>query len=69
MLYEAFLADGDADPRMALEDDRELKAGDFIRHQMETYRVTRVAPGHDEFDAVVFAEWIGKVGPGEILPP
>ena len=40
-----------------------MKEGDVIHHQMETYRVTSVSPGHDEFDAVVFAEWIGRVGP------
>lgn len=63
MLYEAFLAHGGAEPRVPLEDDRMLRADDLIQHDMKTYRVTNVQPGHDEFDRVVFAEFVGAVGP------
>ena len=66
VLYEVFLARGGPEPRVVIEDGRTLKAGDFIHYELETYGVASVVEGHDEFDGVVFAEWVGEVGPGEI---
>jgi hypothetical protein len=47
------------------EPDREepLKEGDPIRQLSMVYRVKRILPGSDDFDAIVEAEWVA--GPAQ----
>jgi hypothetical protein len=51
-----------------VERDAPLAVDDTFAHERDSYRVTGIQPGHDEFDAVVTAEWIGEVGVGQFVP-
>jgi hypothetical protein len=63
MVYEAFLAQGGEARRVLLEDDRELKADDLLTYESKTYVILSVEQRQDEIAAVVFAEYVGEVGP------
>jgi hypothetical protein len=51
-----FLSKDEAERRVELDLDVQFKPTDEFRYGPDIYVVTRVAPGHDEFDAVLFAD-------------
>ena len=71
MLYEARLSTGGTESKVSIERVAPFAKDDTFRIEMDMYQVTEIGPGHDEFDAVVFADWIGRVQPDELLffPP
>ena len=69
MRYDVWLSKGGGERQIVLEDDRQLAKDDVFSYERDSYKVTSFAPSHDDFDAVVFADWIGEVGIGEMLSP
>jgi hypothetical protein len=67
--YDAWLSKGGGERRATLERDAPLEKDDTFSVESESYQVTSVGPGDGDFDGIVFAEWIGEVGPGQVLPP
>jgi hypothetical protein len=66
--YDAFLSKSGGENRIVLETEAELRKGDDFKHGLDVYSVTSVQPGHDDFDAVLRADWIGDVQPGRFVP-
>ncbi len=56
MRYEMHLSKDEAERRAELDLDVQFKPSDEFRYGPDIYVVTRVEPGHDEYDAVLFAE-------------
>ena len=56
MRYEMYLSKIEGERRIELDLDVQFKPSDEFRYGPDIYVVTRVEPGHDEFDAVLFAE-------------
>jgi hypothetical protein len=54
--YEMYLSKDEAKRRVELDLDVQFKPTDEFRYGPDIYVVTRVEPGHDEFDAVLFAD-------------
>ncbi len=50
------LSKDEAERRAELDLDVQFKPSDEFRYGPDIYVVTRVEPGHDEYDAVLFAE-------------
>lgn len=53
----------DGDSRFELDREEPLKEGDTFTQFTMIYRVRRILPGNDEFDAIVEIEHVG--GPGQ----
>jgi hypothetical protein len=56
MRYDAHLSVGPGQQRITLDLDIDFKPGDEFTHGDGLYTVTDVQPGHDKFDATLFAE-------------
>jgi hypothetical protein len=54
--YEMYLLKDEAERRVELDLDVQFKPTDEFRYGPDIYVVTRVEPGQDEFDAVLFAD-------------
>jgi hypothetical protein len=68
VLYDAYLSKGAGERQVTLECDKALAPGDPFSYENETYSVVHVQPGHDEFEALIEAEWKGTWGPGQPAP-
>jgi hypothetical protein len=56
MRYEVYLSRNGDERRIELDLDVEFKPGYEFRYGPDIYVVTSVQPGHDEFDAIIFAD-------------
>jgi hypothetical protein len=63
VLYDVFLSKGGAERRVEIDLDVQFKPGDEFRYGPDIYVVTRLEPGHDKFDAVLFADLITRRSP------
>jgi hypothetical protein len=54
--YDVYLSKDGAERRVDLDLDVQFKPSDDFRYGPDIYFVTKVEPGHDEFDAVLFAD-------------
>jgi hypothetical protein len=63
VLYDVFLSKGGAERRVEIDLDVQFKPGDEFRYGPDIYVVTRLEPGHDKFDAVLFADMITRRSP------
>jgi hypothetical protein len=56
--YDVYLSKDGAERRIELDIDVQFKPSDEFRYGPDIYVVTSVQPGHDEFNAVLFADTI-----------
>jgi len=54
--YDAYLSKDDTRRRVEVDHDVEFKPGDEFRYGLDTYVVTRVGPGKDESNLILFAD-------------
>jgi hypothetical protein len=62
MRYEVYLSKDGAERRIELDLDVEFKPTQEFRYGPDIYVVTSVQPGHDEFDAIIFADLAANTG-------
>lgn len=55
VLYDLYLSKDGVERRVELDLDVQFKPSDEFRYGPDIYAVTRLEPGHDKFDAVLFA--------------
>jgi hypothetical protein len=56
MRYEVYLTKDRTERRVEIDLDVQFKPTDEFRYGPDIYAVTSIQPGHDQFDAVLFAE-------------
>lgn len=54
--------------RFELERDEPLNEGDILKQLSMVYKVRRVLPGNEEFDAVIEVEWQAGPAQAEYVP-
>jgi hypothetical protein len=69
MRYDVLLLKNGGQEHIVLERDGLFVGGDALPHDSDVYSVIRLEEGHGDFDALVVAEWRGKVGIGQFTPP
>jgi len=56
--YDAYLSKDDTRRRVEIDLDAQFKPGDEFRYGPDIYVVTRVGPGQDESNLILFADLV-----------